>query len=414
MCFFEMTKVTFSVRFGCIGSLIAALSVWSSVGALAASPNAPQSLPALTAQELSEFVGGPTLISLHLKNVALREAVVELSRQSKVAIEAFDQEQNGIFWKQQKALVTVDVESVPFWTAARAITPADGSLVWSLDRNGRNLQVRPDTGGAINFAAPSQQLGLFSIVAAGYQRHIQSDLFWNFSGRPDPVSERTEKINFDLWADPKLFDGLHDFQLGGGAYSLEEVVDDTGQQLGGNKENFTPVAGLFPHFGVEASFQPPAANAHFLKTVRGQLRFQVATKTANWEATLANGAAQAEHEFEITDDSGQTKTLKITAKVAPYGQEKTDFQVQLQTVAERFIPLAQLPIHSVRLEDAAGNSIVGIVGSRDSRQWQANYHTALRPTTGAPVRLIISLPTQFRWLKIPFEFHDLPLPPTKN
>lgn len=410
-------KRLFRIQLGLVLGLFCTLSTRDSVAAPTEADRATaQSIPIMSLENLSKTLGGPTLVSLHLKNATLREAIAELARQSKFPIEASDYPSDDEFWKAQKALVTVDVDNVPFWQAVAALTPADCTLVWSAHRERKVFQVVPEPVSRdvkTPKSRPTQELGLFTVIANSYQSHIKRDLYWQFEGKPDVIGEFREEIKFSLQVDPKLWDASGRFWLYPGTYLFPEITDDTGEILHANDLNPELFRdNSFSSFWMTAITKPPADKARFLKAVRGRCRFSIASKITQWEIPIENGIALGERDFEITDysvDKGAAKNIKVNIKVAPYGNDNSDFHVQLQVANGRLMFLTQLPISMIQMQDATGKIIPGDFSGGDITQWQANYHIPPR-SAGVPTRLVISLPTQVQQLEVPFEFHDLPLP----
>lgn len=410
-----MKKIIFTVR-----SFILVSLTCLSLAFAQAAPVGDGSTPAVSQKEFFEKLGGPTLVSLHLKNATLREAIAALAEQSKILLIPSDTGIDGEFWKQQKGLVTVNVDNVPFWKAVSALTPSDSILVWWMDSEQKVVLVRPEPYPRdINppERKPEVQSGLFTVFANSLLDHTKRDSYWNFAGKPSVISEAMTTMSFSVFADPKLWGSNSGLWIIGGTYLFPKISEDTGKLLRDDDRNSEAIQNIsFEGFSLSASLQPATANARFIN-VSGRIKLRVASQMAQWIVPLENGAAQADREFEISDvliEKGQTKTIGMSVKVAPFGKDDSNFDVQLQVTKGRLTYLAALPISAVRLEDAAGKIISGNFSGADSLHWEGNYHLTTKPVV-VPARLIISLPTKIEQVELPFEFHDLPLPPqSKN
>ncbi len=373
--------------------------------AFAAPIDAPAEVPVLTADELAARVGGPTRVSLHLKNVKLSQAVDELARQAGLSV----MREMPDYWAQSDPTVSLDVNDKPFWTTARLLTPPDLRLVWSTRADSGQVAVFPDVlEGATNAASPAIPLGVFSLVAFSLDVGGARPLHWDFRGQPEKSDDQATLLRLKLLADPKLALAANGFWPASGFYQWDEISDDTGANLL-LEPNAKPVAFdtiNFPAFTLQAKLRAPAPAARRLAKVSGHFSFLIVTQTENWEVSVEQGTAEASHSVEMVGSGAH----EFAVSVAPFGKDNDNFDVHLRHKSGAELPfdLQRLPMTALRLEDAQQRALWGRFTGQGSEDWAANYALSVRPV-GAPARLVVQIPTALSRVEVPFTM-NLPLP----
>lgn len=372
-------------------------------GGAAAPPVA--ALP-ITLAEIGTTVGGPTLITMHLKDATAQAVLQELTRQAGVPVRLLFSDDA---LPPQK--YTLDIEKQPFWTALLEVC--------------RQLQLAPQLAGDRNIqdllpGNPDDATGALipinplMTLTAREMRHEHSFSLKNANGALQ-AQQDTHSIYFNGWAlvDPKI----HVAPNTTVNVDITEAVDEKGQEL--------------PHEQGGASFvQSPAlwdlqlnlggrADAgKTLASLKGIIKAFVVSKNEKWEvADLANAGPttktvktpQGNETYRLVDLAQNGKQYEVTIGVTRPAQAEPapDEDVNIQQLRTARQDLGSF----TRLLDAQGRDIPYISSKIDGEAITLTFgRQEGENAAGAPNRLVLDIPVEFRELQIPFEFKNVPLP----
>jgi hypothetical protein len=343
---------------------------------------------------------GPTLITLHVKDMPVRAAVAEVARQAKVDLVVyppFDNQPNNA------QPITLDADRQPFWLVVRQICEKAGLTP---DRMGPQRQITLMQRSDNWSKKPSLVNGGFLIVAESATRNYNVDF-----------STNTIQHNFSLrlraLIDPKLR-----ILEGSNALRLEEVVDENGLSLippaAKNANAYTP-SGWGSNWLWELNAQlhdQPAMGARITR-FRANATFLAQTKFDPWEIPDILTAKPAEHAmsvgkyvFNSIQKSGNDNyEVKITIHHQP----------NLVTHQSPFTSYAVLQ-QNIRLVDANGRAYAfgggggGGGGAKLDYSFSFNRNAGDNAKPGDPVKLIWDIPTEIKEISIPIDLKDLPIP----
>lgn len=378
---------------------------------LAAQPTAgtlsppPAALP-VTMPEAAQLLGGPTLVTLHLKDATTQAVLDALSKQSGVPLRLL-----FIDEAIPAPKYTIDIEKQPFWTALVEVC--------------RQLQLVPQLAGDRIFqdllpGNPDDNLGAVIPVhpmitlTAREMRHEHT-----FSLKADKgvfqTPQEVHAIYFNGWAlvDPKIRVAPNTTIN----VDITEAIDDKGQELpheqGGASFVQSPVL-----WDLQINLGGRGDAGKKLARLKGIIKAFVVAKSERWELNdLANAGpvtktiktAQGNETYRLVDLAQDGKQYEVTlgitrpAQAAPTPDEDVNIQ-QLRNARQDLGSLTRLldaqgrdiPYLSSKVE---GEAVTLIFGRQEGEN-----------AAGAPTRLVFDIPLEFRELQIPFEFKDVPLP----
>ena len=332
----------------------------------------------------------PTRVTLHYANANPRDAFAGLAKQAGVPIRIWpDYLWTGRFGATPK--VTIDFTDKPFWPAMDELCKQAGARPQRMG-NGEELTIMEGSGQS-PLAGRQSAAGRFTIVAKSYQRQRSVDY-------ADGQTNGNDSISFVALLDPKV-------RLASSSPSfvqLAAATDDKGNSMvpdaGTSPEQINGGGGPMAEFQVEV--RPAGAGATKVATLRGTLKAAVIVKS----------------ERMVIDDLGHAGP--VTRVVGPYTVELKQAKVTDREVSYTLVVQTpgggrgEMSHRDFRLEDAAGQPISGSGGtSSTGMNGQRTFESHLMTSEAihGPVRLVWDVTTQTKVLTVPFEFHDLPLPP---
>ncbi len=372
-------------------------------------PPQPQTIEPISWEALSRLLGGPSLLSVHLNEATPQQVVQALSEQSPLPFSLY-----GADWSRATK-ITADFEQQPFWLVVRQLEQQGGFLagfdIWRPGVALRLVGPRP--------WIPLGQQGPFDFTFRSAELAPQDP------GTGRDKAESQLRLVFRMLIDPKVrfLDGT--FYL-----RLTEALDDQGHSLMPDtpEDNFSS-SGHQTNQSMQfldLSLKPHPAMSKRLKRVAGELRTLVVTRQETWEIgnplqvtnqakVMERGKSRDRFLLEQTRQQGDDYVVDLT--LAHPQAEAPPFY---RTADGREFFLGCEDFGPVRLLDVMGRDLANWVFDTDYLGGQAVtlatvkcvfHRDAHDPApAGAPAKLLITVPTEWRELVVPFEFHDLALP----
>jgi len=336
----------------------------------------------------------PTLVSASLKNVTAREAFKEIAKQAGVRIDVSDLE------REDEPRFSMEITRRPFWQAVR-----DLCLKTRLqpDIRGEPPQVVIDSLPTRWCNRPVSSHGPFLVVAARIERDYKVDL-----AKPDEL-ERRFRIQFTAYSDPKLLVLKNARET-----RLEEAVDERGNSLlPPTEEEFIPESSDYRgpwEWKLSAKLHHPEGAGQRIAHLRGSAQFLVRTQYETWEISQVMSVQNATRviagtriTIEGLSKTDEGYTLRIRGQGALCGLVSPGLADQFEAIRR-----------SIRLFDQNGRTFaVDFAGGSGREDW--SYLFTFKPTpaqdaTAEPSKLIWDVPTEAKFLVVPFDFKNLPLP----
>ncbi|HEV8378912.1 MAG TPA: hypothetical protein VGP99_08680, partial [Tepidisphaeraceae bacterium] len=250
---------------------------------------------------------------------------------------------------------------------------------------------------------PASVHGPFLVIADRIERDYKVDL-----AKPNELHHRFT-LQLTAYSDPKLLvlKNARDAKL-------EEAVDEHGHSLlPPPQEEYVPESSDYRgpwEWRLNAKLHHPEGAGHRIAHLRGAAQFLVRTQFETWElsqimtvqnATRIIGGARITVEGLSRSDEGYA--LRIRGQGALCGLVSPGLADQFESIRR-----------SIRLLDQNGRAFsVDFAGGSGREVW--SYLFTFKPTpaqdaTAEPAKLIWDVPTEAKFLLVPFEFKDLPLP----
>jgi len=336
----------------------------------------------------------PTLVSASLKNVTARQAFMEIAKQAGVRIDVSDLE------RQDEPRFSMDITPRPFWQAMR-----DLCLKTSLqpDIRGEPAQIVIDSLPTRWCNRPMSTHGPFLIIADRIERDYKVDL-----SRPDELQHRFT-LQLTAYSDPKLLvlKNARDTRL-------EEALDEHGNSLlPPAQQEYIPESSDYRgpwEWKLNAKLHHPDGAGQRIALLRGAAQFLVRTQYETWELSQVMSVQNATRviagtriTIEGLSRTDEGYTLRIRGQGALCGLVSPGLADQFEAIRR-----------SIRLLDQNGRPFaVDFAGGSGREDW--SYLFTFKPTpaqdaTAEPGKLIWDVPTEAKFLVVPFEFKNLPLP----
>ena len=376
-------------------------------------PPAPPPLPVVTWDELQPQIGGPTLITLHAKEMSAFDVVDELNRQMPIKMRI-----DAPYWDWQKKPrnLTADYEAQPFWDVLFDIEEKMKMRFYKGNEEELILSPYVANHASISRSGP----GVFELLRGDFSRTTLNYAIFHLD-----ITKPSESLTYDLriYLDPKLR------HLGDAKIQLKEAIDDKGQSL--RKDNWLNP----PHDGVlfdtKIQLQPLATRGQKLQRLRGTYHGVLALQQTEWEVPDILNARNVEKIFgdemrvelqeikKVGGDYQATLTWSQTGKEKPNKMSTGHFLTDFGNIYD-----------NLRLVDANGNDLIRGDIQRptlDFRQaedkktenkrtdtlifvFHPSYKSDASQNSGTPVKLLLRYNFDWRELVVPFEFKDIPLP----
>ncbi|MDF2439757.1 MAG: hypothetical protein JWN98_741 [Abditibacteriota bacterium] len=378
------------------------------IAAARVAPREPAPLPPMTIDELNRAIGGPTLVSVKLANATAQDAFNAVRKQSSVPVSPYSATQ----WAPFKKTAPVNIVRQPFWLALREL-----QSIWNFRLE--SYVVRP----GLSMMAYNEEKGdriqsigpcLFSLSGLNYERTVS----FARDGQAVPASDFS--IAGRAYIDPKV-----QVVRGSTYYQLDEAIDDKGLSLRGETTTAHSSTEVNP-IRLNLPLVTQIGMGKRLARLKGTLGFVAVTRRDVWEVPNVLQARDASK--SITRDGVEERYFVDAVR-----QEGDEYHVHFtvsrpRNNVRRIVRLANqrdLMISEsnhydqVRLVDAQGRD-----WSRYTYriQNQGDRQTSIISTTvifrkrslydevGTPTKLVVAVPNQWREVRVPFEFKDLPLP----
>ena len=393
-----------------IGFILTATPLW------AQQPTSYKSFPIApvveSLDEVSRRLGGPTLVTLHLKDVTQQAALDELVRQSGAPLR-FKPWSGDV---PTRPLVTVDIEKMPFWEAMRAVVPNEYvGQIWTGGPNGAITIGVEQT--------PVSRQRLFLMVAVHLGRARAGSEFF-FANRREV--RHSGSFEFKVLADPKL-------KLVGKAYNaiVNEAVDENGVSFVKPGKRFYAMDELvdYPdpsavelenHYQIDLTLPPKIGQR--IARLNGFVSFLEARQTFRWEIPIGQNMENLSKDFTF-DGITMRYTIDSFKPVEQGYQLKWRGEITQQTprgdsMGRRFAD------PKVSLIDDKGRAFLGGAyfpsGPQDQFTQSVSFSDSVLPSledppeiikaTGKAAKIVIEIPHDIVQIKAPFQFTDLPLP----
>jgi hypothetical protein len=335
-----------------------------------------------------------TLVSASFKNVTAREAFLELAKQANVRIDVSDLQ------RDDEPRFSMELTPRPFWQAMRELCM---KTRYQPEIRGEPPQIVVDSLATRWSNRPASVHGPFLVVADRIERDYKVDL-----AKPDELHHRFT-IQLTAFSDPKLLvlKNARDAKL-------EEAVDEHGHSLlPPLEQEYIPESSDYRgpwEWKLSAKLHHPQGAGNRIAKLRGAAQFLVRTGFETWElsqvmtvqnATRVIGGVRITIEGLSKSDEGYT--LRIRGQGALCGLASPGLLDQFESIRR-----------SIRLLDQNGRAFsVDFAGGSGREDW--SYLFTFKPTpaqdaTAEPAKLIWDVPTEAKFMVVPFEFKDLPLP----
>ncbi len=335
-----------------------------------------------------------TLVSASFKNVTPRQAFLEIAKQANVRIDVSDLE------REDEPRISMELTPRPFWQALR-----DLCIKTSLqpDIRGEPPQIVVDSLPTRWSHRPASGHGAFLVIADRIERDYKVDL-----AKPDELHHRFT-LQLTAYSDPRLLvlKNARDAKL-------QEAVDEHGHSLlPAQEEEYVPESSDYRspwEWRLNAKLHHPDGAGHRIAKLRGVAQFLVRTQYETWELsqilTVQNATriiAGARITVEGLSKSDEGYTLRIRGQGPLCGVMSPGLIDQFESIRR-----------SIRLLDQSGRAYsVDFAGGSGREDWSYLFTFKTTPAqdpTAEPAKLIWDVPTEARFLVVPFEFKDLPLP----
>jgi hypothetical protein len=333
----------------------------------------------------------PTTITLHLTDANPREVFAAIARQAGISIRIWpDHLWTGQFGVAPK--VTMDLQDRPFWEALSEACRRSGSRP---ERMGFDEDLTIMEGrGTDPLAGPRCDAGRFTLVAQSFSRQRQI----NYA---DGQTNGGDMLSMVALLDPKL-------RLAHGSgvlVQLDAATDDKGNSLlpaqAATPQELMGSRGG-PMLDLSVALGPVPATATRIASLRGQLSAAVVARS---ERMTIEDIARA---GQVTRRVG---SYTVELQKAEVGERNVSYTVLIRSTG---MGMPSLAARDLRLEDADGQPLRGGGGSSTSGfngQLKCDMQVRTAEPIHGPVRLVWDVVTQTKTVKVPFEFHDLKLPP---
>jgi hypothetical protein len=356
--------------------------------------------------EALRLIDGPTLVTMHLKDVEPRAVLDELTRQSGVRF--FLQ---GLEPGKPVPKVTVNIDGTPFWTALQSVLQ-QSSLTTMPYPAGSRFTVVPiaalqgEKVPPLIMDGPSITHGPVTVTATQIEHQNSSSL--TLGGAAKAAASDIVTLGGQFTVDPKLLISDSDSTC-----TFEEIRDDKGNSLLDPPREGEPVStwiGALYTGNFRTQLKMPAEPGKRIALVRGRLHLLVATR---WRRTRVNNVLDRAVQHITPAEGDPTVTLE------EFKQHATSYDLTLSVngPSKMLNEARQIIYKSMDLTDAQErplqwqqSSIGSTVGNAQAIAVEYDRGQVVSGMTGEPAQLAFALPTEFKYIEVPFEFKDLPLP----
>ncbi len=365
---------------------------------------------------------GPSMITLHEKDVLPRQLFADLSKQSGVNLEPYPSE---LWDMRQWPTVSIDIDNQPFWTAMRALTDVTGIDLRQWNDHLNLMQSgNGQRAGRVYVSGPFQ-ISLLSAMRTqsinyGVNEQVNSNFQLTFAAMAEPklgvlrssylakIDEATDDQGNSLLAGAKLpgmidravrqlanrqMEAAMSMNGGGGFWNFTSNMDfplDAGRRLALLRGSI----GVVLRTASEAVEVPDLLTADNVVRLAGGWKFTVLRlkKVENrYELPVSiawqGGPRVNSGQVNIVADSGITslKLFDAEGKQFPNGGMQTSGNGQVEQCTFLF---------NANSSEAGNARAVG----------------GARQKVGEPAKAAWRVATEMKEIRVPFEFKDVPLP----
>lgn len=376
----------------------------------------------LNAQGLSDALGGPTLLTLHLNDVAPKSVFAKIAKQIDQPIIVDDSKEQ--IWKERR--VTIDVDQQPFWRVMAQLSRSVG-FTWSRRVGQQGFVVSPSAAVLRELTSPGVDIGPLRVVALQALRQQ-----WAGASFADPTEQIREngdalRLKLSVLPDPKI-----------------TVVTDTARF----ETLDTSGEGSFPFRRSQSSANAPRAFGAFGPAIwslqsdlklspsqstqsldfSGQMRFTAITRKDEWRIDNPLTAKEVSRDFPTNkgtvrvtfrgrsarERDVEPPQFKYTFELTTQLVDGTDSPAERQVMANFDAVVAQ----ESRVTDRKGIALAFSSSMRGGGQNNVSQSFARtrsingRDTSGEPDVYTIIVPLETHEVVLPFELRDLTLPPS--
>ena len=321
----------------------------------------------------------PTFVTIHVDDAPVKEVVASLSEQAGITI--------GLNNLGETERTTLHVERKPFWLAILQLCENAGLEPSSFMGRRGGLSLMKARGAWAD--QPTHHSGCFLSVAESVQTTHRKD----FSKEN---TDHTLSVSFTLFVDPRL-----KVVQSSGALQVEQAIDGYGNEI----ELQSTLRGRRMMGGVmgRGGNHTLPINAHLsyredlgskLTLLKGSIELEI---LENEEVVEVDDFSELPKEFEVGD-------LTISVEEWSTKKERHSLSIEIEGLSfESIVP-------EIAVMDDQGNEIIG--GSSNTSRQNEGCHISKTLTlrNSKPEKLVFSFPTESRTVKVPLEFHDVPLP----
>jgi hypothetical protein len=343
---------------------------------------------------------GPSIVTLHLKNVAPQVLFEKLSQQCRAPLDPFTPD----FWQQKQwgTIDSIDIDHQPFWAAMKSVSARTGVELRQWDTGLKLVAAGGQDMG------PEVVSGPFLIIANRIARNESIDL----------GGARTASSDFAIavtaFAEPKLR-----LLRAGYMARLDQATDDKGNSLvpergleqAGN--GYTTASGGMWSFQIKLAYPQHDAGKRIV-SLKGAIDVALQTKFQTIEigditsarnvSKTAGGVRAVVQELK---HNGEQYELSIT--IYPDGFAPRDWERVQQSLATpdlRLVDDRGVPFMRSGFSSSGGNDRLEATMQFVKNPWVNAAGRAM----GEPSKLLWNIPTESKEISVPFEFVDLPIP----
>ncbi|MEO6907276.1 MAG: hypothetical protein ABI210_05245 [Abditibacteriaceae bacterium] len=378
-------------------------------------------IPSIEPQHVLDKLGGPTLVSIHLKNATPQQFYEELAKQTGPDILwAYP------YWKAQKPLVTLDVDQEPFWLVVHKFALQTGrGIAEQASMLQDHLYASDESYDIDGFYSSTEPFFLTLANITQHQTRVSTVAY----GHTKTSIGATQTLNLALFSDPKV----NFFIEQGTSFVIQKAITDNGISLIDHEKGFTSYSGHVHTWLVSIPFDKPTLSGKTIKILKGYFSVDVETAKKTWtipDITKAQGATFGQIPPNLTDqDTISNFIAKYKVNKVTFEEKPPRFVVQLYATHSIFPFFNGIsswsPIFSdvhvwgidgkerhISNPDNTSNHDLSNDPNHILEQEQLDIDLAVNSETPGeyPKKMVWQVPTEFRSVKVPFEFHDIPLP----
>lgn len=366
-------------------------------------------LQPITPERAAKLIGGPTLVSIHLKGASPNKFYEQLWKQVDLPRYGdFDISKNG------RPLVTINEDNVPFWQVVRRFENQSG---YSLSFNMRPTKTR-----TVGINGQAFWNDGFLTTISGITREQTARIL----PRPDKGTEQINsqlRVHIHFFADPKVSIDWDDAKL-----FLETIVTEKGENLiKDDVISLNPYSSGWYIFEEDIPLETINLKGKTIATIKGKMQAPVVAGSQTWKVENFGDSKNMTFGTAPTPDSGDAwnptyaglyEFKNIHEKDGEY-QIDLDFQVPRPPMDRFGHSSDDLVVAGLHFSDAHGNNVPFEESSRNRTDpepgiWDFTSHLTIDPIEGkkinGPITMKWKIPTKLAIIEIPFEFHNLTIP----